>query len=136
MIYHDGYDDIILRAGLAVGRKSPLHNSDNYSALTSFPHRHPSSFINTPSAMRASALRLTRQQLLFSSRRYASTSTNTAAKAASNASNTAATSARDTATKAAGKAMEILGKSGETFANIAAKTGGRTGQALKAVQCE
>jgi len=87
--------------------------------------------------MRASALRLTRQQLLFSSRRYASTSTNTAAKAANNASNTAATSAakaRDTATKAAGKAMEILGKSGETFANIAAKTGGRTGQALKAVQ--
>ncbi|KAF8242139.1 hypothetical protein K440DRAFT_619185 [Wilcoxina mikolae CBS 423.85] len=82
--------------------------------------------------MRSSALRLSRQQLLFGARRYASTSANTTA-AAEKASASAA-KAKESASAAAGKAMEILEKSGESFAKLVAKTGGRTGKVLKQVQ--
>jgi len=82
--------------------------------------------------MRSSAFRLSRQQLLFGTRRYASTSANTTA-AAERASASAA-KAKESAVAAAGKAMEFLGKSGESFAKLAAKTGGRTGKVLKQIE--
>ncbi|KAA8905336.1 mitochondrial ATP synthase g subunit-domain-containing protein [Sphaerosporella brunnea] len=72
--------------------------------------------------MRSSVLRVARQQLRgVPSRRYASTVAPQQQPA-------------QKAKEAAGKAVEILSKSGESFAKLAAKTGGRTGKLLKTVQ--
>ncbi|KAI5850953.1 putative mitochondrial F1F0-ATP synthase g subunit [Tricharina praecox] len=81
--------------------------------------------------MRSSVLRVTRQQLLTSFRRYASTSTSSNAAAQAQAG---AAKAQEAATKYAGKAMQVLGKSGESFAKLASKTGGRTGAVLKKIE--
>jgi len=78
--------------------------------------------------MRSSVLRATRQQSLAGFRRYASTSTSSNAAAQAQAG---AAKAQEAATKYAGKAMAVLGKSGDLFARLASKTGGRTGKMLK-----
>jgi len=78
--------------------------------------------------MRSSVLRATRQQSLAGFRRYASTSTSSNAATQAQAG---AAKAQEAATKYAGKAMAVLGKSGDLFARLASKTGGRTGKMLK-----
>jgi len=97
--------------------------------LTDYPRQNP-----PPSnTMRSSVLRLTRQQFLTGSRRYASTSTSSSSNAAAKAKAGAA-KAQEAATKYAGKAIKVLGKSGESFAKLAAKTGGRSGEVLKKIE--
>lgn len=92
--------------------------------------------------MRSSALRFAHQQLLLGSRRFASTNSpagNTATNVAKDAAATASASAakaKEQAVLFAGKAVEVLGKSGQSFAKVAARTGGRTGRILRTVECE
>ncbi|KAI5781426.1 mitochondrial ATP synthase g subunit-domain-containing protein [Geopyxis carbonaria] len=83
--------------------------------------------------MRSSLLRLSRQQFSGTSRRYASSTSQATSQAQAQAT-AAASKAKETAAQASKKAMVFLGKSGETLTRLAATTGGRTGQLLKAVE--
>ncbi|TGZ82749.1 hypothetical protein EX30DRAFT_347138 [Ascodesmis nigricans] len=103
--------------------------------------------------MRPSVLRIAaRRPFHFSNRRLASSTAENAQNAAKEQAAKAQQAAKESAVKAqaaakegaakaqaaaaqfAGKAMAILGKSGESFAKLAAKSTGRTGQLLKSIE--